>query len=266
MDKYRTALSMGILSSMEYRFDFFIGFIGMIFPIVIQVFLWLAVYGGTGDEEMYGYNFSQMIAYVVIASLVGRVVNTGVENTINNDIHSGGLAKYLVKPIGYIPFRMINTFGTKLFSLGVLVVFAVATITVLHLTIGFTLALEHLLLFIPALLLGLALNFFVFFIVSMMAFWLTEVGAFFMTIQVIIMVLSGGVFPITVLGDGFVSVMSWLPFIYTTYFPIRVLTGAETLQNILFGLGIQILWIAILSVVSVALWRRGVRRYVAGGG
>lgn len=52
MDKYRTALSMGILSSMEYRFDFFIGFIGMIFPIVIQVFLWLAVYGGTGDEEM----------------------------------------------------------------------------------------------------------------------------------------------------------------------------------------------------------------------
>lgn len=46
MDKYRTALSMGILSSMEYRFDFFIGFIGMIFPIVIQVFLWLAVYGG----------------------------------------------------------------------------------------------------------------------------------------------------------------------------------------------------------------------------
>lgn len=154
-------------------------------------------------KEMYGYNFSQMIAYVVIASLVGRVVNTGVENTINNDIHSGGLAKYLVKPIGYIPFRMINTFGTKLFSLGVLVVFAVATITVLHLTIGFTLALEHLLLFIPALLLGLALNFFVFFIVSMMAFWLTEVGAFFMTIQVIIMVLSGGVFPITVLGDGF---------------------------------------------------------------
>ena len=96
MGKYRTAFSMGILSSMEYRFDFFIGFIGMIFPIVIQVFLWLAVYGGTGDEEMYGYNFSQMIAYVVIASLVGRVVNTGVESTINNDIHSGGLAKYLV--------------------------------------------------------------------------------------------------------------------------------------------------------------------------
>lgn len=251
---------------MEYRFDFFVGFIGMIFPIVIQVFLWLAVYGGTGDVEMYGYNFSQMISYVVIASLVGRVINTGVENTINSDIHSGGLAKYLVKPIAYIPFRMINTFGNKMFSLGVLVVFATATIIVLHLTIGFTLGLVNLLLFIPALLLGLALNFFVFFIVSMLAFWLTEVGAFFMTIQVIIMVISGGVFPITVMGEGFVNVMSYLPFIYTTYFPIRVLIGGETLQSILFGLGIQIFWIALLAVASVILWKRGVRRYVAVGG
>lgn len=266
MEKYRRAFSMGILSSMEYRFDFFIGFIGMIYPIIIQVFLWLAVYGGTGDAEMYGYSFSQMIAYVVVASLVGRVVNTGVENAINDDIHSGGLAKYLVKPIAYIPFRMMNTLGAKLFSLGILFVFAAVTITVLQLVIGFPLSIQNLLLFAPALLLGLTLNFFVFFLVSMLAFWLTEVGAFFMTIQVIILVVSGGVFPITVMGEGFVEVMNWLPFIYTTYFPINVLTGEEALGSILTGFGIQIVWIALLAVLSVCVWRRGIRRYVAVGG
>lgn len=257
---------MGMLGSLEYRFDFFVGLIGVAYPIVIQVFLWMAVYGGSSTVQLYGYTFPQMITYVIAAAFVGRLVDTGVEYAINDDIHSGGLARYLVKPMAYIPFRMAYTIGSRLLPLSVLLLLAGAAVGVLHVSAGFQPEAGRLALFLPALLLGFLLNFFVFFLVSMLGFWLTEVGSFFMTIQVIIMVVSGGLFPITVLGDGFVRVMRWLPFIYTTYFPLNILTGQESFEYAVTGIGIQAIWIVLLALSSAWAWRRGIRRYVAVGG
>ena len=266
MKQYRAAFSMGMLGSLEYRFDFFVGLIGVAYPIVIQVFLWLAIYGGSSETQLYGYTFPGMMTYVIAASFVGRLVDTGVEYAINEDIHSGGLARYLVKPMAYIPFRMAYTIGSRLMQLCTLLLLAGAAVTVLHFGAGFQPEAERVALFLPALFLGFWLNFFVFFLVSMLGFWLTEVGSFFMTIQVVIMVVSGGLFPITVLGDGFVRVMRWLPFIYTTYFPLNVLTGQESSLYAVTGLGIQAVWIAALAALSVWVWKRGIRRYVAVGG
>ena len=87
-----------------------------------------------------------------------------------------------------------------------------------------------------------------------------------MTIRVVIMVISGGVFPITVLGDTFVNVMKFLPFMYTTYFPISVVTGALPLEEILVSYGFQTLWIGMLGVLIRLVWRRGMRQYVNVGG
>lgn len=264
--KYKAAFSIGILSSLEYRLDFFVSLLCAMFPIFIQVFLWIAIYDGSSDNVLYGYKFPQMIAYIVIAAFVNRIVNSGVENVINDDIHSGGIAKYLIKPIGYISFRMLHVLGQKLSSIITMLFFTVGAIVILHRTTGFEIHFAPLLIFIPALVLGLILNFFIFFIISMLAFWLTEVGSFFMTIQVIVTVISGGIFPIAVLGDCFVKIMKFLPFIYTTYFPAQLFTGAIQTADIWTGVGLQIFWIGFLSFISVVLWRAGSKRYVAVGG
>ena len=266
LTKYKAVFSLGIISSMEYRLDYFVSLFGAMFPIMIQVFLWIAIYGGSQDKELYGYKFPQMIAYIVIAAFVNRMVNTEVENVINDDIHSGGIAKYLIKPIGYITFRMLYLLGQKLSSVITILLFSFGAIAFLHRTVGLEIYYAHILLFIPALLLGLILNFFIFFIISMLAFWLTEVGSFFMTVQVIITVISGGVFPITIMGDTFVTIMKYLPFIYTTYFPAQLLTGAILTPDIRAGMGLQMFWICLLSFISVLLWRAGSKRYVAVGG
>jgi len=137
-------------------------------------------------------------------------------------------------------------------------------------TLGFTIGLSFepvkVLLFIPVLISGVILNFFIFLTISFSAFWLTEVGNFFHAIGVAIMVISGGVFPIEVMGSTFVAMMKWLPFIYTTNFPIRVISGAVSLNEILMGITVQMLWIALLAVVSHIVWKIGIGKYVAVGG
>ena len=265
-EKYKAAFFIGIQYSLEYRFDFFVGVLSTLFPILIQVFLWHAIYGGTGQDVMYGYNFAQMLAYVAIAGAVGKFVVTGIENIVNDDIHSGGLSAYLIKPVGYVPFRLLQAIGQKFAATVTILVFAAVSIAALSIAVGFEVKPGAALLFIPALLLALLLNSLFFFIVSVSAFVLTEVGRFFHALRIAIMVASGGVFPITVFGEAYVSVSGYLPFQYTTYFPISVMTGALPIREILAGMAAQILWIAALSIVSGACWRGGLKRYIAVGG
>ncbi|MDQ3399115.1 MAG: ABC-2 family transporter protein [Deinococcota bacterium] len=61
------------------------------------------------------------------------------------------------------------------------------------------------------------------------------------------------------------GVAAFLPFQWAFAFPIEVLIGQLTAQEILFGFLAQALWtLASLLIIGV-LWRAGVRRYAAVG-
>jgi len=266
LQKYKASFLIGLQHSLEYRFEFFVGIISTLFPILIQVFLWYAIYSGTEQDTMYGYNFAQMLAYVAIAGAVGKFVVTGIEHMVNDDIHSGGLSAFIVKPVRYIPFRLLQAIGQRFTATLTMLVFTASAMMILTFTINFEVKVYAVLLFVPALVLAMLLNFFIFFIVSISAFWLTEVGRFFHALQIAIMVGSGGVFPITVFGDAYAAASRFLPFQYTSYFPISVMTGVLSISEILAGMLVQLVWVAILPTVANILWRAGLKRYVAVGG
>jgi len=156
--------------------------------------------------------------------------------------------------------------GQKFTSTVTMLIFGFASILALRFTVGFEVEFYPALLFIPALLLALLLNFFIFLIVSVSAFWLTEVERFFHALQIAIMVASGGVFPITVFGNTYVAVSRFLPFQYTSFFPISVMTGALPIAAILNGMFVQLVWIVLLAALTNIVWRAGLKRYVAAGG
>jgi ABC-2 type transport system permease protein len=58
----------------------------------------------------------------------------------------------------------------------------------------------------------------------------------------------------------------YLPFQWTFYFPIEVLVAPMTIQVMLRGLGIQLLWIILGWVAMKIMWRFSVRQFSAVGG
>lgn len=265
-NKYLASFRVGLASSMEYRFDFFMNLMSTIFPIILQVFLWITLYGSSKSTMMYGYTFPQMMLYVVLAGAVAKFTSTGIEYVVNEDIHTGGVSKYITKPISYVFFRLTGIIGQKFPAMVTTVVFTAACMIALKFLVGFQINVLSALLFLPALLLAVALNFCIFFCISTFAFWLTEIGNFFHAIEVVVMVLSGGVFPISVFGNGFVSVSKYIPLMYTVNYPIQVLTGAVSASDAIRILGIQAVWVLLLALLSNGLWNRGIRQYVAVGG
>jgi ABC-2 type transport system permease protein len=109
--KYLKAFQLGIQSAMEYRADFILSLCSGGFIILIQCFLWTAVFDSSPHPVVYGYTFPQMIAYSIMAGLVAKIVAAGFQWEIVADIKNGGLNKFIVQPMSYFLYRICCFLG-----------------------------------------------------------------------------------------------------------------------------------------------------------
>ena len=56
-----------------------------------------------------------------------------------------------------------------------------------------------------------------------------------------------------------------MPFQWAFSFPIELLLGRLSPQEVLSGFGIQLIWILVGTIAVRILWRFGIRRYSAVG-
>ena len=267
MRKYLYSLSLGIKETMAYRGDFWLGIFSAVFPILIQIFMWQALYQGADNGILYGRSYAQMLAYSVSASLLWRLLKTGFEYEINDDIKNGGLSKYVIRPIAYLPYRLSCFLGQKIAVLlsGIALIALALTGVGLYFQASPVNA-SGVFLFIPILFGALVLNFLIFFCVGMWAFWLSEIGYMFEAVRIVIVVLSGGIFPLEIFGDTVCGLLQFLPFNYAVGFPVDVLTGMVTRSAALIGILFQLVWIVFMTLISLRLWSLGKNKYLAAGG
>ena len=103
------------------------------------------------------------------------------------------------------------------------------------------------------------------FILGMITIWTTRASAIFEVWFLSELLLSGRLLPLTLMPDWVQSLANWFPFKWTFYFPIESLVGDMSNLELLKGLGAQLLWIGICTVVMHVVWRVSVRHYSAVG-
>ena len=266
LKKYTQAFQLGIQVALEYRINFMISLISAAYPIFIQTFMWTAIYQNANEQAVYGYTYRQMIAYTFMAGLIARIVRTGFEYDIMDDIKNGKYSKFLVQPIGYFPYRLANFLGQKLPNLAMILGILVIVLIGLNTLWGVSLQFVQVLAFLVTLLLAVILNFLIFYCFSAVAFWIFEIGFLFEGIRITTILLSGGIFPLEVFGPKFVTFSNLLPFKYTINYPINVLNGKIPADQIIPGLLIQCVWIGLSWALARVLWHEGGKHYVAVGG
>lgn len=266
--KYAKAFELGFQTALEYRVNFLLSLISAAYPIFIQTFLWTAIYSASADPNavVYGYTYRQMLAYTFLAGLVARIVRTGFEYEIMDDIKNGKFSKFLVQPVGYFPYRLFSFLGQKLPNLGMILLILALVLVGLSALWGVTLGVASIAAFLVTLALAVVLNFLIFYCFSAVTFWLFEIGFLFEGIRIVTVLLSGGIFPLEVFGARLLAVINLLPFKYTVSYPINVLNGKVPPGDVLPGLLMQCLWIGACLLLARLLWQQGGRRYVAVGG
>jgi ABC-2 type transport system permease protein len=103
-------------------------------------------------------------------------------------------------------------------------------------------------------------------LLGMITFFTTRVGAIFELFFAFELVFSGRLVPMSLMPPVVQQVATYLPFQWTFFFPIESLVEPMTLLQMLSGMGMQLLWIALGWVAVKIVWKFSVRQYSAVGG
>jgi ABC-2 type transport system permease protein len=119
---------------------------------------------------------------------------------------------------------------------------------------------------LPALVLAALLRFLWGYALALLAFWATRADSLLAVQDSLTFLLAGQVAPVALLPGLIEKAALILPFRYMVGFPVEILTGRLASSEIVSGLIIQSLWLALALVAALVIWRRGIRRYEAVGG
>ena len=270
-------LQTSISERLTYRGDFVLGTLVRFLPIVTQVFLWAAIFGGDETRRMNGYSYRDMVAYSLLVML-GRAFSSmpGLAQGIARDIREGAIKKYLTQPVDMLGFLFWARVAHKLvyyaiatgpFALVFWLCRSYFTHTPDAVTIGA---------FVVALVLGFLVGFLTETLIGLIGFWFLEVSSLIFIFMMLNYFLSGHMIPLdwlpslfpegSPLREGVAAGMRYLPFQYMAYFPAAVMLGKIEGSDLGWHLVVATGWVTVLYAANRFAYARGVRRYSAFGG
>lgn len=268
-----------------YRGDFALGTLMRFLPIVTQIFLWYAVYDAIGKVgspdaatqaasqaketiRLGNYAFPDMVAYYLM-TMIARAFSSmpGLASGIALQIRQGEIKRYLIQPVDFIGFLMLQRVAHK-----------VAYYTVAFLPFAFVFFLcrgyfvdgwpsaEQFAAFAASLLMGFFIGFFLEATIGMIGFWFLEVSSLLFIYMLFSFFLSGHMFPLTLLPDGVEWFVQLLPLKYLAYFPAAIFLGKVPEDELWTEIAIEFAWLVFFVIACRFAYYRGVQRYSGFGG
>ena len=252
------------LRNLNYRFTLIMYRAGEIVELLVLILMWTAIYSG-GAGVIKGFTLNEMITYVLIGNLCSLAVRNFLPAYVSRDIVEGRLSMFLVRPIPYIKYIFFNEFGRTFMSTALSLLTQTVVILFFLDKFIFNGNVIYLLLIITMIFLAFEIELLIGFLIGTIAFWTDETEALQVTIDRIKRFFSGGYFPLSLLPMTLATASIYLPFAYSFYFPAQLYLKKISVHDGLIGLGVQVIWIIILSGILHMVWKKGLKKYEASG-
>jgi len=263
LDYYLTQMRIAIATQFQYRVANYFYMIGMVTEPVIYLVVWSTIARQQGGE-VGGITPGQFAAYYIVWTLVRNMNIIFTPYGWEERIRTGELSGMLLRPVHPIHNDLGFFAGWKF------------VVIVLWLPIAAILSLLFQPTFDPRPIDVVVFAFAIwgaylirsvnYWILGMVTFWTTRVGPIFQLVFTAELLLSGRLVPLSLMPDWAQRLADVLPFKWTFGFPIEALVGRLPAPELLGGLAMQALWIAIGAIGVRVVWRFAVRHYGAVGG
>lgn len=263
VDFYGATMRMAIQEQLQYRVQNYLYLLGMLAEPIIYLVVWTTIAEQHGGSVQ-GITTAEFAAYYIVWTLVRNINIVFTPYGWEGRIREGELSAQLLRPLHPLHYDVAYFAGWKF------------VVILLWLPVAFVLSL----LFDPALDFGW-LDVLVFSVsvwgaylirtmflelLGMISFWTTRVSAIFELAIAAELLLSGRLVPLQLMPDWAETLAAVLPFQWTFFFPIQALVGDLSPGELVGGLGMQLLWIVVLTSVLLVVFRAAVKRYSAVGG
>lgn len=253
---------------MEYRANFLVNnLLGLVIGAAVNMYLWKAVFDSTKNLTIASMGLSEMLVYIATASLCARITESSrsVRNA-SEEIRSGELNKYLLKPISHAAYTLIGSFAERASSFAFVVLLALVVGLPLAHSTGAHISAVGVLLALPILLCALVINSLISITISYLAFWFDEVWTFHVVKDISLWFLSGQLLPMSALPATARLAADVLPFQYLAYVPAGLIIGTISPAEFPMYLAGAVAWVGITAGATALIWYRGLARFGAYGG
>ena len=259
--KYWYIFQIQVLNSLAYPGEL-IGRSLMIIPFMwIFAQLWKVTFAAAGTEAINGLTLQDTLWYLVITETI-ELSRPRVGNNIADAVKDGSIAYVLNKPYNFLLYQFSTSMADTVFRAVMNAIFGGLIMWSLagpppH-PVGFLIAL-------PAVIGAWVLNYFVAVLIGLAAFVTEDINAFQWILQKLAFIFGGLLIPLDFYPAWLRSIADALPFSAMVYAPARLFV-TPTFEGLLNTLGIQLVWIAVLSLLTVLAYRCGVKSLTVNGG
>ena len=244
-----------------YRMEVFTEVGSLIIRVYLLRSLWTALYAQNAAPM--NLPLHSMITYATVALLMSLILEVDGTRLIREKLREGTIATDLMKPIS-VPFYFFSDgVGQTLLHALLVIPSVLFALLLVHIDVP---SLPVFCAFLLSFALGYLVNFFVNFLMNSVAFWTLETFAIQLIVRWVSDLLSGQIVPLTFFPGILGRIVFALPFaaIYST--PLLIYVGVIRPEDYGRYLFIQVLWLALFSFLSWAVWQAASRRVVIQGG
>jgi hypothetical protein len=184
-----------------------------------------------------------------------------VSREIAKDIKGNGLGQKLLLPKCYfvlVIFKALAKMAVRI----ICVYIPIFTVSIFAL--GTSNILACMLKAIPFLLYACSISILISILIGLSAFYFTEIWGLKAFISFISYVLSGSLFPFDLTLKSIQKILLLTPFPYISYIPTKIITDSNFLIEP-FMFIIPLIYIIIFLIISIFIWRDGIKKYQSCG-
>jgi ABC-2 type transport system permease protein len=237
-------------------------FYWLVSPIVYLA-VWTTVARTQGNVS--GLTANDFTTYYLILLVVDQLTSDITIHILAYKIQDGTLSGELIRPVHPILTNtLMNNIAFK--ALTFIIFIPIWLVFVWLFQPDFSaVTLTSILLAVPAVILGFAINFLLGAALTCLAFWTTRVYSLTEFYYAIAILFSGQFVPLQLMPEVVQRIAQYLPFQLFLYFPIQIIQG--NLSGDLIGRNyfLAAVWLVISFGLFQVVWREGVKRFSAVG-
>ncbi len=262
VDYYLTRGRTQIQTNFQYRVASYMWMIGMLAEPIVYLVVWTTIAEQQGGAVQ-GITTGEFAAYYIVWTLVRNMNIVFTPYGWEWRIREGELSAALLRPLHPLHDDIAGFAGWKVVTIVFWLPIAAA------LWVAFDPVIDPTLLEVGVFSLAIwgayLIRTMFMSTLGMVTFWTTRVSALFELAIAVELLLSGRLVPLPLMPDWAEDLANVLPFKWSFYFPIEALVGDLSREELLGGLAMQVLWIVVLTGLTLFVWRFAVRRYSAVG-
>ncbi|MCK9861239.1 ABC-2 family transporter protein [Paenibacillus sp. ATY16] len=267
MNTYLSVWKLRFVSGLQYRTAAIAGMATQLFFGFVFIMVYVAFYAHSSAQP--SMSLEQLATYIWLQQIfLAFVMLWFRDNEIFNLITSGNIAYELCRPCGIYSFWYAKLLAQRLASaiLRCVPILLVAFLLPKPYNLTMPPTATTFALFVVTLLLGLAVNIAISMFIYISVFWTMSPVGSTLVIAVIGEFLAGMIIPVPLMPSWMQAITYALPFRWTADFPFRVYSGQIPQSEAVWGILIQVVWLAALILLGRWCLKRALRQVVVQGG